>query len=112
MLALEEKLGRGLPAVYAAFLRSNAEQIRGECLMLYAAEDVLERNEAFQVARFAPGWLAVGDDSGGRLVIIRMDDPEAAPFLVDAGALPFADLRQPLAKSWAEWSGSGFSLSE
>ncbi len=62
-----------------------------------------------QVEARIPGYIAVGDDSGGRLILIRQDDDDAVPYLADAGAL-LPSILQPLAPNWIAWEKIGFPL--
>lgn len=102
-----------LPSVYMEFLAGCSERVRDDGLLLYQASDVVERNMTFGVERFTPEFLAVGDDSGGRLIVIRFADSAAAPFVIDAAAL--VPNRPPsllvaIAPSWNQWSENGFPL--
>jgi len=63
---------------------------------IYAPEDIEERNETFQVAEYAPGWVLVGDDGGGLGYLMRraaggFDPVEARAvaevYRLDVGAL-------------------------
>lgn len=63
---------------------------------VYGAEDIAERNETYEVAEYAPGWVLVGDDSGGRGLLMRSTGADFSPaagrdaaevFLLDLGAL-------------------------
>jgi hypothetical protein len=87
--------------------------LRDDGLLLYDAECIIERNDTMGVQEYVTDFLAVGDDSGGRLVVVRFDDPLARPFLIGAGALvpnmP-PSLLKPLSSSWAEWERAGFPL--
>ena len=112
VLQVEREIGGKLPQVHAVFLIRNSGDIRGDSLLLYRAADLSERNAAAHVQRFAPGWLAVGDDSGGRLVMIQLDDSDARPLLVDAGALGFPAMMRELGKTWREWEELGFPIPE
>ncbi|MGW5687132.1 hypothetical protein [Nonomuraea sp. NPDC003754] len=47
---------------------------------VYSAGDIGERNATYEVAQYAPGFLLVGDDSGGRGFLLRADDPDSAVF--------------------------------
>jgi hypothetical protein len=113
LLELESALGQTIPEAYRGFLMSYSGEVRDDGLLLYRAHEISERNRTFQVQRFAPGLLAIGDDSGGRLIIIRLADPKAEPLLVDAGALTPnmpASLLRSLADSWSAWNEAGFPI--
>lgn len=62
-------------------------------VQIYAAADIEERNHTYEVARYFPGWVAVGDDSGGRLLLAARQGGEGL-WLVDAGAGTL---------DWADW---------
>ncbi|MFS0827471.1 hypothetical protein [Pseudomonas phoenicis] len=54
-------------------------------VVVYAIGDVQERNHTFEVAQYFPRQIAVGDDSGGRLILVdRLAD--SGLWLVDAGS--------------------------
>lgn len=38
---------------------------------IYGTDEIEERNATFEVGKYAPGYLAIGDDSGGRAVMLR-----------------------------------------
>jgi len=80
---------------------------------MYDVLSIVERNDTFSVQQYTNEFLAVGDDSGGQLIVIRFSDPSATPFIIDAGAIvpnrP-ASLLKPLAQSWLAWMTNGFPL--
>jgi hypothetical protein len=41
-----------------------------EQVLIYSTEEIAERNKAYDIDKDFPGQLLVGDDSGGRLVLI------------------------------------------
>jgi hypothetical protein len=110
---ISRAFGAPLPAVYATYLTTNDETLREDGLLLYGSNSLLERNTSLYVQRHVSEFLAVGDDSGGSLIVIRFSDPAARPFLVDGGALVSnmpQSLLKPLADSWLEWQRTGFPL--
>ncbi|MFE4368450.1 hypothetical protein ACFRMN_09415 [Streptomyces sp. NPDC056835] len=58
---------------------------------VYSAECIGERNTTYEVAQYAPGFVLIGDDSGGRGFLLRTDDPGSAVFSSDLGDLDPAD---------------------
>ena len=79
--ALEAWLGRPLPAAFVAALEQHGGRLVEPGLLLYAADELLERNRAFETSLYCPGYLAIGDDSGGRAVVMPtapMERPVAA----------------------------------
>lgn len=65
-------------------------------ITVYGPDDIGERNETYEVDEYAHGWSLVGDDSGGRGLLMRAAAPGFDPargrdaaevFLLDLGAL-------------------------
>jgi len=66
---VERTLGSPLPRDYRAFLMET-DGLEGflneeEYLILWSSEDLVEMNEGYAVAEFAPGVTLVGTDGGG-----------------------------------------------
>ncbi|HGM8395061.1 TPA: hypothetical protein ACRMT8_003427, partial [Pseudomonas aeruginosa] len=104
-------LGQPLPAAFVAALEQHGGRLVEPDLLLYAADELLERNRAFETSLYCPGYLAIGDDSGGRAVVMALDDHWQALFLVDHGAMT-PDCFEPLTPSLEAWLEAGPCLPE
>ncbi|MEV5200888.1 SMI1/KNR4 family protein [Streptomyces sp. NPDC053720] len=74
-LAVRAALSRGLrdgpnPAI-ARLWRSTPGVLLDNGVHVYGPHLIKERNETFEVPRYAPGWVLVGDDSGGDGLFMR-----------------------------------------
>jgi hypothetical protein len=58
-------------------------------LLIYSTEEIVERNKTYDIDKDFPGQLLVGDDSGGRLVLIDRS-AEDKFYLIGSGN-PFLD---------------------
>ncbi len=87
----EAGLGRPLHPDYAAFLRLSDGLYTGGNLVLLDADSIAERNRDYEVAEYLPGYLMIGDDSGGMALLLR--DQEPAVFEVDMGVMMASELR-------------------
>lgn len=76
-------------------------------IALYRADELAERQETYEVARYLPGAIAIGDDGGGRLVLL--DRATGRVSLVDAGALG-SDAGAHLADDLFAWFTAGAPL--
>ncbi|WEH13837.1 hypothetical protein [Streptomyces sp. VNUA24] len=76
---------------------------------VYSAECIGERNTTYEVARYAPGFVLIGDDSGGRGFLLRHDVPDSAVFSSDLGDLDPADFAVE-SSDFTSWIGSLRSL--
>ncbi|QKY04290.1 SMI1/KNR4 family protein [Janthinobacterium lividum] len=99
---LERWLGHALPAYYKGFLQHWQEGMRGEQVLLYGAESLMERNETYDTQQSCPGYLTIGDDSGGRAVMLALDGAERAVYLVGHGSMQRDDFER-VADDFAAW---------
>ena len=91
-----------------AFASWQTGEPRDDGLMIYAPEDLPERNRTYEVAQYLPGHLMIGDDSGGRGILV---DGNGALWICGLGAL-FVDCREPLSPHLAQWVMQGCALPE
>lgn len=82
---IERWVGKPLPGFYRHFLLVHEEQIFGQQVSLYTAESVIERNETYQTKEYCPGYITIGDDSGGRAFVISLSDIPRSVFVVGHG---------------------------
>jgi hypothetical protein len=80
--------------------------------LLYAADELVERNATWETRTYAHGFLAIGDTSGPDAILIRSrddggDDPPV--YLVDVGTMT-PDHMRPLAPSLSDWIERGCPL--
>jgi SMI1 / KNR4 family (SUKH-1) len=99
---IEAWLGQPLPAAYAQFLLTHEEAMFGERVLLYAADSVIERNETFETRGYCPGYLAIGDDSGGRALVISLTEASEPVYSVDHGDMTPRGLKQ-VTHHFAQW---------
>lgn len=83
----EYQLNMVLPHAYRALLKqSNGCSIGGN-LLLYGTEDIAERNATWEVYQYASGYVAIGDDGGGQVLLMRLVEDEKKVWIVDAGVM-------------------------
>ncbi|MBF7144344.1 MULTISPECIES: SMI1/KNR4 family protein [Pseudomonas] len=82
-------LGVGEDSWLAEFWRLHDGAFLNDLVLIYSTADILEQNENYQIASDFPGYYLMGDDSGGRLLLVKKDCPEKF-FIIDAGD-PFID---------------------
>lgn len=98
---LEEYCGYHLPKEYVQFL-DIANGVAGSRVQLYSTEELPEINETYEVKEFSPGFLAIGDDGGGRAIMIKIEDDICPIYVVDHGSMMPEDM-ELLACSLTEW---------
>lgn len=85
--AFEHVLGHALPACYSTFLSDGQEGLRGEQVLLYGTHNLLERNLTYDTQQACPGFITIGDDSGGRAVMLALGGGSTAVYLVGHGSM-------------------------
>lgn len=99
---VEQWTGQRLPKAYGLLLPSFRDDVIGRQVLLYPLDYVIERNETYETKVFCPGYIAIGDDSGGRAFVISLDDPECKVFVVGHGSMDPGDF-VPLNTSLDLW---------
>ncbi|MGH8084847.1 MAG: SMI1/KNR4 family protein [Lysobacter sp.] len=69
---------------------------------VYEAVDLAERNQTFEVAEFSPGFILIGDNSGGRGYLISLDGGDLKVYGSDLGDLGPEDFSIE-AESISDW---------
>ncbi|MFJ1847739.1 SMI1/KNR4 family protein [Streptomyces sp. NPDC088146] len=69
--ARESGLGDGPNPTVARLWRSTPGVLLDNGVLVYGPHCIAERNETFEVPRYAPEWVLVGDDSGGSGLFMR-----------------------------------------
>lgn len=101
---LESDFGMSLPLLYKQLLRLADGFFLDNGLHIYSSSYVMERNHAFEVAEYSPGYISIGDDSGGQSLLIPIVGDGV--FLVDNGSMRVDDFRQ-IGRSLSEWVDAG-----
>lgn len=73
-----------LPKEYIDFISRPDRQDILDDLCLYQIDEIYERNEELETGKYAPGYVAIGDD-GGDAVFLMSLDRLVQIYRVDAG---------------------------
>jgi hypothetical protein len=107
---VEHWLGQPLPEPYRGFLETQADDLPvGELVVLYGRASFQELNEAHQVKTYCPRCVTIGNDSGGREILLDLSTARIGR--VDAGSMGPEDA-YPLADDFAVWLASGCDLQD
>jgi hypothetical protein len=98
----EVVLGIRLPQQYTALLQVTNGLLAHDHLYLYRVEDLAERNDTLGILECFPGHLAIGDDSGGRAVVISTGETVGPVYLVDMGSV-LLEAEDIVGASLGEW---------
>ena len=84
--ALSKRLGLSSGSWVVGFWKVSDGALLNDQVMIYSVADMDERNSTFEIYKNFKGKIAVGDDSGGRMILI---DKSGVPgfWLVDSGSV-------------------------
>lgn len=68
------------PALVELYRQAGGFETPSE-VVVYRIEDLADRSETFEVARYSPGYCLIGDDSGGRGFLMACDGSSDAVFI-------------------------------
>ncbi|MBT1266028.1 MULTISPECIES: SMI1/KNR4 family protein [Pseudomonas] len=104
---LERQLEEKIPCEYKFLLSQSNGVWHKNGLVIYAIEDVFERNETMGAIKYAAGYLAIGDDSGGRAILVPYEG--TGVYIVDQGSMDPDDFDR-VGASLTDWVNNGCVL--
>lgn len=87
---LERWYGAPLAAPLRAFVLAHGGREVG-AVRFYALDEIVERNQTYETREYCPGYLTLGDDGGGRAVVVHGALTPATVFAVGHGSMSEAD---------------------
>lgn len=82
---IEHTLKVQLPNVYKNLLRYTNGFSIGGGLVIYGTDDIVERNETWEVDKYASGYISIGDDGGGNVFLMLQETDVKEVLVVGAG---------------------------
>ncbi len=84
-----DELGLAHHAWLATFWAQRNGAMLNDRVLIYATDFIAERNQTYEIGSSFPGYVSVGDDSGGRLILVPASG-DTRFHLIGAGD-PFID---------------------
>lgn len=66
-------------------MEKNNGALLNDQILIYSTDDIVERNSTFEIDEYFKKMIAIGDDSGGRAILIKKNGKDGF-FLVDTGS--------------------------
>jgi hypothetical protein len=96
-----------LQSGYIELLRVYGGKVINNRVLIYSADDVVERNVTFETKKYCAGYLALGDDSGGRAIVTNLGKVIGPVFIVDHGSMSEGDFVE-IASDIRTWMEQGY----
>jgi hypothetical protein len=104
--SLDHAIGTRLPLAFREFLkRSDGLSLCGG-LLIYGSADLKERNDTWEVTEYAPGFIAIGDDGGGKIFLMKLGEADSAIYVVESGVMN-PEFGEKVAESLSAWVSNG-----
>lgn len=85
ILLIEQTMAIHLPEEYKNVLKESNGFSLMNGVLIYGTEEIMERNETWEVKEYAKGYLAIGDDGGGMVFLMSLEKEACQVFVVDVG---------------------------
>ncbi|PEE44565.1 SMI1/KNR4 family protein [Bacillus pseudomycoides] len=106
MQKLEELMKIELPNVYKDLLRYTNGFSIGGGLTIYGTEDIVERNETWEVTEYASGYVSIGDDGSGNVFLMLQGVDVKEVLIVDSGDMD-PNHATVIALDFSDWVNAG-----
>ncbi|WP_102273755.1 SMI1/KNR4 family protein [Cytobacillus massiliigabonensis] len=109
ILNVENEWNAKLPHSYIQLLKISNGILTEQGIVIYGTEDMIERNATWETKVYAQDYIAIGDDSGGRVFLMHQGDEEKRVLIVDSGDMTpeHADL---VTSDFTQWVKNGFLI--
>jgi hypothetical protein len=106
---VESSMRVQFPVAYKEVLLYSDGALLDSGVTLYRLEDIVERNETYEVGYYCSGYLLIGDDGGGRGFLIALENDDPLVVSSGLGNLDPVDF-SPVATTLQEWVNRGLSV--
>lgn len=111
IIEIEKKYGYVLPKQYKNFLlEKNGISLAGD-LILYSIEELKQMNDDMEIQKYQEKYIAIGDDGGGLVFLMKQDEAATEVFCVDMADY---DVDDPYYKceSFEKWYKNGCKINK
>ncbi|MEH6458727.1 SMI1/KNR4 family protein [Chitinimonas sp. JJ19] len=106
---VERSINSPLPTYYREALKITNGLLLDSGLSIYSTDDIIERNETYEIKEYCNGFLLIGDDSGGRGFLIKISDPQTSVYSSGLGDLEPSTFKV-VAHSLEDWINQGLPI--
>ena len=91
--------------------RTLADGASADVFMIYSCKALPERNVTYEVGKYAPGYVTIGDNGGGSALMLRGGPGPSPVYLVGHGVMS-PKFMEEIAPSFSTWIATGCPLEE
>jgi len=105
----ENEMGVKFSEEYRRLLTYSDGLFANDIVKLYSTDEIAERNGTYEIAEYLPGYLMIGDDSGGYGIFLDAGSNPSPVYLMGHGSLLLSEAIV-LAPSITDWIDQKFTL--
>jgi hypothetical protein len=109
--AVENKLNFIFPQIYREILQQTNGFFTEDGILIYGADDILERNITLEVKDYAKGYVVVGDDGGDIVFLMRQNIDAKEILAVDSGDMNPDNAKQ-MSSDLIKWIADGCKINK
>lgn len=106
---VERSINALLPTHYRKILTITNGFLLDSGLFIYSTDDIIERNKTHEIKEYCNDFLLIGDDSGGRGLLIRISDYHTSVYSSGLGDLEPRKFKL-IAQSLEDWINRGLPI--
>jgi cell wall assembly regulator SMI1 len=108
---IESRLGKNFPEKYIQFLKQT-DGFDSDEVRLYPIGEIEERNATYEVDKYCPDFINIGDDGGGSAIMVKNASfQDGKVYLVGHGVMT-PEFMEVVSAEFEEWLKEGCPLEE
>lgn len=111
IVKIENVMNIKIPILFKELLLTSNGFLTTAGVFIYGTEDIVERNETWEVQRYAHEYIAIGDDSGGRVFLMVADIDSSQVIIADSGDMN-PDYAEIMTNDLTKWVSHGCIVPE
>lgn len=103
---VEEEMGLGFPNTYKQLLRHTNGFVNENGVVVFGVDVIHERNKTYEVHEYAKGYVAVGSNGGGKLLLMATHENATKLVQVDLGVMDL-NYSVVVSENFIQWVNDG-----
>lgn len=99
---LELLFGAEIPSIFKCIMQNIDGFMSNNGISFYRKDDVYERNMTWEVSIYASGYIAIGDDGGGNIFMMKQLNDAESVYMTNAGTMDMTTARF-ITNNISEW---------
>jgi len=103
---VEEEMGLVLPNTYKKLIKHTNGFVNDNGVVLFGVDVIHERNKTYEVREYAKGYVAIGSNGGGKLLLMATHENSTKLVQVDSGVVDL-NYATVVSENFIQWVNDG-----